>query len=475
MKKLFAGFYRPTNSEFKKLWSTCIFVLDANVLLNLYRYPEPARKDLFTVLNKIKKRIWVPYQAALEFERNRLTVIAEQHRRFSEVKKVLGDAHNRLESGLRNLQLDKRHSSIDPSSFLGNVKRLFDEFNEQLNKSEEEHTDVCDEDEIRDEISSLLEGKIGSPPKGQKELDDIYVEGESRYRNKIPPGFMDWEKAEGSDPGEFSYGGLLFKRIYGDLILWKQTIRHVKDAKIQSVVFLTDDNKEDWWMVVESKGPKTIGPRPELIDEIRREAGVDLFHMYSSEQFMKNAEEYLNVHIRGESIKQVRDLTVRRQSQTGEIAEDYTFLRAVVNWIQGGHPNLQQLSYPTARADIEVLLDAHTPIGFDIKYLPAINIGAFTSLSDAKRAAVNSFFSEYTLVVATRPGYLESSLGRARIRDMQRLLFNESSDFAYDVIYLGYLDNSGRGAVYRPRWRCAATGAEEIGQSRLNRFEEGES
>ena len=40
-------------------------MLDANVLLNLYRYPEPARKDLFKVLNKIKERIWVPYHAAL--------------------------------------------------------------------------------------------------------------------------------------------------------------------------------------------------------------------------------------------------------------------------------------------------------------------------------------------------------------------------------------------------------------------------
>lgn len=462
MKELFRGFYRPTNSEFKKMWETCVFVLDANVLLNLYRYPESARKDLFKVLKKVRERIWVPYHAALEFERNRLGVIAEQHKRFSEVEKVLKDACEGLETGLKKLHLDRRHSSIDPTAFLESVKKNFDEFGKHLEKSKESHTDVCEEDKLREEISSLLEKRIGSPPKAQKELDDIYVEGESRYQNKIPPGFMDREKGKGSDPTEFSYGGLRFRPVYGDLILWKQVIRHVKDENIKSVIFVTDDNKEDWWMVVESQGPKTIGPRPELIDEIRREAGAELFHMYSPEQFMKNAEEYLKVQIKDESISQVRDLSVRRRSQGTAQVEDYTFCRAVVNWIQGKYPNLQQMSYPTPTVDIRVALDAQTEMGFDIKYLHAINIGAFMNLSTARRASLNPFFSEFTLVVATPPGYLESSLGRARIRDIQRLLFDESSDFAYDVIYLGYLDESANGAVYRPRWRCATSGAEPI-------------
>jgi len=82
MKKIFPGFYPPSDEDLKELWSKSLFVLDANVLLNLYRYPEKARADLLTVIRKIKDRVWVPYQAALEYQVNRLTVIAEQKEKF---------------------------------------------------------------------------------------------------------------------------------------------------------------------------------------------------------------------------------------------------------------------------------------------------------------------------------------------------------------------------------------------------------
>jgi hypothetical protein len=45
MKKLFPGFYQPIEKEFQSLWKNCIFILDANVLLNLYRYPSEAKND----------------------------------------------------------------------------------------------------------------------------------------------------------------------------------------------------------------------------------------------------------------------------------------------------------------------------------------------------------------------------------------------------------------------------------------------
>ncbi|NJM11835.1 MAG: hypothetical protein HC889_08085 [Synechococcaceae cyanobacterium SM1_2_3] len=34
---------------------------------------------------------------------------------------------------------------------------------------------------------------------------------------------------------------------------------------MKHIVFVTDDEKEDWWLTIESKGEKTIGPRPELL------------------------------------------------------------------------------------------------------------------------------------------------------------------------------------------------------------------
>jgi len=78
MKNSYKGFRQLSEADFKSLWKTAVFVFDANVLLNLYRYQSSTRDDLLKVLEKLGGRIWIPYHVGLEFERNRLNVIAEQ-------------------------------------------------------------------------------------------------------------------------------------------------------------------------------------------------------------------------------------------------------------------------------------------------------------------------------------------------------------------------------------------------------------
>lgn len=79
MKNNFSEFYCLTDDELKKLWDECIFIFDANVLLNLYRYSQKTSQKLLDVLynEKIKERIWIPHQFAFEYQKNRLEVIAE--------------------------------------------------------------------------------------------------------------------------------------------------------------------------------------------------------------------------------------------------------------------------------------------------------------------------------------------------------------------------------------------------------------
>lgn len=57
--------YSP--QEFKELWDNGIFCLDANVLLNFYRYSDKAREDLAEVLSSLGNRLWIPHRAAFEF------------------------------------------------------------------------------------------------------------------------------------------------------------------------------------------------------------------------------------------------------------------------------------------------------------------------------------------------------------------------------------------------------------------------
>ncbi|MBD3290900.1 hypothetical protein GF337_18980 [candidate division KSB1 bacterium] len=92
----------------------------------------------------------------------------------------------------------------------------------------------------------------------------------------------------------------------GDFIIWKQIIEFANDDGINALVFVTDDDKEDWWLKI---GNNTIGPHPELVDEILHEAKLDQFYMYNSERFLKYANKYLDTKISEDTLIEVRDVS----------------------------------------------------------------------------------------------------------------------------------------------------------------------
>src|SRR4030095_8817498 len=77
MREMFPGYYARTEEEIKRLWDAGRIVLDSNLLLNLYRYSKPTRLDFLKTLRALQSQLWLPYQTAEEFQRNRLERIYE--------------------------------------------------------------------------------------------------------------------------------------------------------------------------------------------------------------------------------------------------------------------------------------------------------------------------------------------------------------------------------------------------------------
>jgi len=305
MKDVFHSFYPLSDEEYATLWKESLFVLDASFLCNLYRLPEKAQCELLVILSLLSNRLWVPYHAALEFQRNRLTVIADQKKKFTEVRKLFSETRRGFRADISKLQLKKRHSLIDPDPLLARFDTLFDSFEEELSEFEAKQLEVSDPDPLLEKLDELLDSKIGPSPGSQEEIDSINKEGKVRYASKIPPGYMDSAKGDDKEGSHYEYGGIVYERQYGDLVVWKQTLFEAKNRALAFLVFLTDDVKEDWWWIVNGK---KIGPRPELRDEISRIAGVTQFHIYNTEQFLRVSGKYLKVEVSEESIQAARDV-----------------------------------------------------------------------------------------------------------------------------------------------------------------------
>lgn len=309
-------------------------MIDTNMLLNLYRYTESTRDELFNIFDALDERLWVPFHAALEFQRNRPTVIAEQRKRFEDVRGVVDGTIGKLEQEFLQLQLRDRHALIDPDPFINKLKPLVQEFREQLEVLKDAHPSVNDHDDLRDKIDGILGERVG-PPLTDEDVREIFAKGVKRYEVKVPPGYMDAEKSSGHSPS-FGYGGVLYQKKYGDLILWEQVIRFSKKNKPRFVVLLTDDGKEDWWWKVESEGEKTLGPRPELVEELKREAEVENFYIYNSGRFLEHAREFLQVAVSDASIEQANEIAKSSGRKAGRhrsnVDEDLV-LHAVGNWV----------------------------------------------------------------------------------------------------------------------------------------------
>jgi len=337
MREIFSAFYGPTEDELKSAWKDATFVLDTNILLNLYRYPLVARKELLEVFKKLQHQLWIPFHVALEFQRNRLGVIAGQQRSFSEVKAALDSGVQTMTQKLSALQLTNRHSIIDAAPFLKEIESAVTAFKSRLDNLKGTDDVGLRDDIIRDQLDEIFKGRVGDPLASES-LSKIQKEGELRFKCEMPPGYQDAEK-EKRQGASFIYSGLQYEAKYGDLIVWRQLIEHAKAKGLKKVIFLTDDEKEDWWELVKVDGPKKVGPRPELREEIRREAGVEFFHMYNSEAFLRYAKKVLGAKVQQQSIDEVADvlqqnrITLKQEFPDLDSIEIEAAHRHVIQWL----------------------------------------------------------------------------------------------------------------------------------------------
>jgi hypothetical protein len=309
MRAMFPGFYPPTDDEYKQLWSEGIFAFDANVLLNVYRYTPATRDGLFEVLRGLQDRIWLPHQAGLEYQERRLDVIEQAANEYERRQAVISEALEKLKTTVRS---QARHAYLSEIDILPVLDRAIKQIRRLLDKQRKEHPDYLESDQLRETITTLFDGKVGDPFMRERRTQ-ILERAKQRFEDKIPPGYEDSDK--------------LGERVYGDVILWFQLLEHAKATKTP-VVFVTDDRKEDWW--IRRKG-KIIGPRSELLHEMRSDAGVQ-FYMYPSDQFLEHAQAFLELQKQPAAIEEVREVLEESEAKRLRVTYGRPH-RAVRPWV----------------------------------------------------------------------------------------------------------------------------------------------
>lgn len=344
MKDLFSAYYYHPLEQVTELWNkeNTLFVIDTNILLNLYLAQEQTRTDILSAIRELDNRVWIPYQVALEYQKNRIDKIAESRKSYKKLanqldtilqppiqekffKQILGDSqyHSlfKYNPNFKSLFNDKYKEILNIfEQNRPNLNKVISEIKDQLNQLTKVYPQVNGDDPIRNELDIIFHNKVGAPFKTQDELDEIFTQGEERYMQQIPPGFKDSDKTD-----TYFDNGLKYKAKFGDLLIFNQICNYATDNSIKNIILITEDNKEDWHEIYEFEGEKYLGARKEIKQEAKNTANIDNFIILDTEKFLRLQAKNNSVQIHKESIKEVKEIVKKK------ITEDKFTLKIEMN------------------------------------------------------------------------------------------------------------------------------------------------
>jgi len=284
----FRGYRVPAEAELTEALRTATAVVDANLLLNLYRYNEATRDDLLDVLQRLGDRLWIPHQVLREFWRNRLSVLASRGAGSEQALAALVKQQRATTHAIHEWAKTTAVQMRERDSLIQRVDALHADLEEMVRAHTPAAVAVAggamDEPVLR-ALENLLEGRVGPAPDADEWASDV-AEGKARVARREPPGFLDAEKSDSDLP----------EGPAGDYLVWRQALGEV-GRRGGDLLIVTGDEKEDWWWRHRSD---FIGPRQELVAELAAVCGAQLFMMRPTDLLRRAG--VLDVAVRTESV-----------------------------------------------------------------------------------------------------------------------------------------------------------------------------
>lgn len=302
MKEQFAGFYGPSEKDIDETYKDpkTMFIFDTNILLSLYRCEESTRIQFLDVWENLKDQVWIPFHVCLEYQRNRLIVIHSAREALTDVKKSLNSKLEKMFSELKPETLSRYSNLRNELNALKSelISKLSDFSDEKLEARRSSINYINEHDDLRDKIDELIAGRIGKEPTS-KQIEEQNKSGTLRYKYRTGPGFAD---AKDKQDDRYSFNGINYDSQYSDLYIWMQILDEVKSKGIKRVVYVTNDEKEDFFYKINNKNR---GPVESLVTEIKREANADVFLLHQIDAFLHHAVSSLNAKIDDSSITEL--------------------------------------------------------------------------------------------------------------------------------------------------------------------------
>ncbi|MEU2206944.1 PIN domain-containing protein [Streptomyces hygroscopicus] len=296
----YEGYWRRSASSVEDAISSSSIILDTNALLGLYRMDSVARGEYLNVLQNLAPRIWVPRQVLDEFHKNRLSALDSHMNALTEKSQAVEGAVNELENKLRDFAKLRSLSGRQVADYMRPLQELTSEISRRVEVDVKSFDlsagQLASSDPILERLSALLDGRVGDKV-NLEEIERRKALAVHRGSQEVPPGYKDYKKR--GDDG------------VGDCLIWLEILDYAKVEK-RPILFVSSDTKEDW---MRYQCGLVIGPRPELIEEMRQVAGVE-YHHVTLPELLSRVGAVLMVSVSQETIDQAKHVQEHEERTT---------------------------------------------------------------------------------------------------------------------------------------------------------------
>lgn len=260
----FAGFQIASSEKLDAALREAVVAIDANVLLDLYRFRPQTSQDLIKTLKSLGDRLVVPHQALREFWRHRQRSQGSPRTATTTATNALAKSGRSMCDALATWAKAVGVDDDELSDLTARVDDFLDALKGELQQVLQDADAERAGDPILDQLEELLAGRVTSPLE-KEEWTECVAEANRRIEAEEPPGYKDADKQDSDSP----------EGAAGDYLVWYQATRYAREHA-SDLLIVTRDEKEDWWWRQQSD---FIGPRPELTLEYHELTGRRLFLM----------------------------------------------------------------------------------------------------------------------------------------------------------------------------------------------------
>lgn len=174
-----------------------IIIFDTSFWLDIYRNLPDTIETITSALNKedFVSKIYIPSFVAKEFDKNKHKVMSEHKTLNIKVRDALTDAiKNGKAAILGAIQTQKNRYKIENASVENKINKLLTKI-ENNGKSFLADSDSGSSSYLKvEELFNTLKSKNYIDELTKNDVLDLFINGESRFKQKMPPGFMDTDK-----------------------------------------------------------------------------------------------------------------------------------------------------------------------------------------------------------------------------------------------------------------------------------------